>query len=408
MQYSEPLAFLVERPYPARHSYVCVLSTSDTGKSNLPVCSAGMLASFGGDAAVARFQGKGMTRTNQKGGRTRQDVEQRPQQRHHRRSESQSSKYRSDKQAAASQELVDGVPAFLFSALVEQYGQELASQIVAGFVPQRLTSLRVNTLKADVSGVCAALDEAGIAWEPVQWSDVALVLPQASAKDVQALAIFEQGLVYLQNLSSQLPPLVMDPQPATDILDMAAAPGGKTTQLVAMTGGAARVTACEMHGARYEKMLHNLRVQGAGGVGTLNIDARRLDDMLSFDQVLLDAPCSGSGTVRVGDPRMPQRLTSVLVQRCAKTQRALLAKALKLVKPGGTVLYSTCSVLREENEGVLADVLPGSGCVLEPIDLTALGLDGLPLLPSSMPGTVCIKPTQRYEGFFVSLVRNPR
>lgn len=308
---------------------------------------------------------------------------------------------------SVSQELVDGVPAFLASALAGQYGDDVAAQVLSGFAVRRLTSLRVNTLKADVDGVCRMLDQAGVAWERVGWSDVALVLPQASARDIQALPLFEQGQVYLQSLSSQLPSLVMAPRPGTDILDMAAAPGGKTTQLVAMTGGEARVTACEMHGARYERLLHNLRVQGAGGVGALNLDARRLDDMLSFDQVLLDAPCSGSGTARVGDPRMPERLTPALVERCVRTQRVLLAKALRLVKPGGTVVYSTCSVLRRENEGVLGDVLPGSGCQLEPIDLAALGLDGLPLLPTSLPGTVCVMPTERYEGFFVSLVRKP-
>ena len=116
---------------------------------------------------------------------------------------------------------------------------------------------------------------------------------------------------------------------------MCAAPGGKTTQISALTGGEARITACEMHVPRAERLEFNLARQGARNVTVMRVDARRLDDYFSFDQILVDAPCSGSGTLDAADPKMPKRFTPTLVEKSVKAQRALLAKALRLLKPGG-------------------------------------------------------------------------
>ncbi len=290
------------------------------------------------------------------------------------------------------------LPEFLTEKLKEQYGD--ISGIIEGYNRKRRTTLRVNTLKSSVEEVTEALNRAGIRFEMAPFSDIAYMLTEATEKDVMALPLFEEGKIYLQSYSSMLPPLVLDPAGGDDILDMAAAPGGKTTQMAAMTGNRASITACERHPIRAEKLKHNLEVQGAGKVFVMVTDARQLDDFFSFGKILLDAPCSGSGTVYADDPDLEKTLTPALVGKCKKTQLALLKKAIGLLKKGGTLVYSTCSILKEENEEIVKAAIHGTKMEIVPIEL--LGTEQLPLLPVTLPGTLCVRPTDEYEGFYVA------
>ena len=290
------------------------------------------------------------------------------------------------------------LPEFLTEKLKEQYGD--ITGIVDGYSRKRRTTLRVNTLKSSVEEVTEELNRAGIRFEPAPFSDIAYMLTDATEKDVMALPLFEEGKIYLQSYSSMLPPLVLDPAGGDDILDMAAAPGGKTTQMAAMTGNKASITACERHPIRAEKLKHNLEVQGAGKVFVMVTDARQLDDFFSFGKILLDAPCSGSGTVYADDPDLEKTLTPALIGKCKKTQLALLKKAIGLLKKGGTLVYSTCSILKEENEEIVKAAIQGSKVEIVPIELP--GTEQLPLLPVTLPGTLCVRPTEEYEGFFVA------
>ena len=296
-----------------------------------------------------------------------------------------------------------GLPEFLLDLLREQYAADDVTRILEGFACERPVTLRANALLATAGEVAAELDAAGIAHHGVAWYADAFVLEGVRERAVWDLPAYEQGKVYLQSLSSMLPPLVLDPRPGADVLDMCAAPGGKTTQMAALSGGRAHITACEMHGPRAEKLAFNLRRQGATGVNVMRTDARRLDDFFSFDQILLDAPCSGSGTVRLGDPRVARRLTPRLVDKSVTSQNALLDKALRLLKPGGELVYSTCSVLACENEQVVRRALERHRCRMVPIDADRFG--GLPLLPTALEGALCVCPSELYEGFFVAKIR---
>ena len=192
------------------------------------------------------------------------------------------------------------IPAFLTERLTAQYGEETARRIAAGFEAGRKTTLRVNRLKAEPAQIAAALADAGISARRVPWSEDALVLEGAGEAAVAALPMFENGEIYMQSLSSMIPPLVLGAQAGENVLDMAAAPGGKTTQIAALTGGGALITACERNKMRAERLEYNVKKQGASRVTVMNMDARQLDDFFAFDRVLLDAPCSGSGTVTEG------------------------------------------------------------------------------------------------------------
>ena len=151
---------------------------------------------------------------------------------------------------------------------------------------------------------------------------------------------------------------------------------------------------------RAERLEYNVKKQGANRVTVMNMDARQLDDLFAFDRVLLDAPCSGSGTVTEGSRGQFSR---EYLDRTVKMQKTLLDKAIRLLKPGHEMVYSTCSVLREENEDVVAAALKKGGVELVPIDTGAF--EGVPLLPTKLEGVMCVCPDEWYEGFFVAKLR---
>ena len=184
---------------------------------------------------------------------------------------------------------------------------------------------------------------------------------------------------------------------------MAAAPGGKTTQIAALTGNKAMITACEMNKIRADRLRYNVERQGATRVTVMNIDSRNMDDLFSFDRILLDAPCSGSGTVQLNNPRSKGQFNAANLQKTTKAQGALLDKALRLLRKGGEMIYSTCSVLEMENEAIVRRALKKGNCEIVPLDLSAF--DAVPQLPVTIPGTLCVMPDALHEGFYVARLR---
>lgn len=284
--------------------------------------------------------------------------------------------------------------------LKSQYGKELAGRILEGYRQERPVTLRANLLKTDGASVQRQLDEVGILCRQVPWSREALVVTNAREEKLRKLKLYESGEIYLQSLSSMLPPLVLGPKAGESILDMAAAPGGKTTQMAAITGNMASVTACEKNRIRAERLQYNIDRQGASRVCVMVADARKLDDFFSFDKILLDAPCTGSGTLDVCRKDRKAHLDGDSLKRASKVQEELLVKAMKHLKPGHEMVYSTCSILAEENEQVVKRVLQRRGAKILPIEEGQF--PGVPLLPTELEGTMCVCPDGLYEGFFMA------
>ena len=297
----------------------------------------------------------------------------------------------------------EGVPAYLAQLLRAQYGEETAERIAQGYAAQRVVTLRANPLKTDAQTVRERLAAQDIETSPVPWYADAMIVRGAREDALTGLDLYERGEIYLQSLSSMIPPLLLGAKPGENVLDMAAAPGGKTTQIAALTGNQAMVTACEMNKIRAERLRYNVQRQGATRVTVMNIDSRNLDDLFSFDRILLDAPCSGSGTVQLGSPRSKGQFSREFLSRTTKQQEALLHKALWLLRPGCEMIYSTCSVLTQENEEIVSRVLRKTGAQIVPLELTAF--DSVPRLPVSIPGTLCVAPDELHEGFFVAKIR---
>lgn len=289
------------------------------------------------------------------------------------------------------------IPQFFKEMLLVQYGEETTNKIIEGYSKQRLVTLRINTIKSNKDYVKIKLQEAGIETEEVSWYEDGLIIKNAREDEIKKLDIYENGEIYLQSLSSMLPPIILQPKAKENILDMAAAPGGKTTEIAALTQNKAFITACEKNKIRAERLKFNLQKQGVGCVNVMLEDARKLSDFFSFDKILLDAPCSGSGTTGIFD----KSFCKELIDRSSKTQEELLIKALKILKHGGEMIYSTCSILTQENEGVLRKVVQKYGAEIVPIE----PLDGVPMLPTRINGTLCVCPTELYEGFFVAKIK---
>ncbi len=293
------------------------------------------------------------------------------------------------------------IPSFLKEKLITQYGEEITQKIIKGYMAKRKTTLRVNTLKTSLHNVIDILDKNNIKFERVNWYNDALIIENANESDIQNLDIYKNGEIYLQSLSSMLPPLILNPQEKTDILDMAAAPGGKTTQIATIVNNNASITACELNKIRAERLKYNIEKQGAK-VYVMVTDARKIDSFFSFDKILLDAPCSGSGTLNLNTGISEKNFSLNLISKSVKAQTALLDKALKILKPGCEMVYSTCSILQEENEEILEKVLSKNKAKIIPIDFES---KDLPLLPTRIMGTLCVAPNELYEGFFIAKIK---
>lgn len=292
---------------------------------------------------------------------------------------------------------------YLNMILKKQYNQEEIDRILAGYNVKRKVTIRVNTIKSNKNKIIEELAKIGAEFDEVKWSENALIINNKSEKDLEDLDIYKNGEIYLQSLSSMLPPIVLNPQEKENILDMTAAPGGKTTQIAALTNNNANITACELNAIRAERLKFNVEKQGANSVFVMQKDSRNIDDYFSFDKILLDAPCSGSGTLDFNDETTFKFFSQKLVEKSQKAQLTLLNKALKVLKPGKEMVYSTCSILSCENEDIVNQALKLANAKIVPIEFE--GMEDLPVLPTKIEGTICVCPNGFFEGFFVAKIR---
>ena len=295
------------------------------------------------------------------------------------------------------------MPEFSINMLNKQYGEEKVKEILEGYSKKRKVTFRVNTLKSNNEEIENILKEKNIKYKKVPFYENAYILENVRENEIKNLNIYDEGKIYMQSLSSMLPPIILNPKQNMDILDMTAAPGGKTTQIAALVENKSRITAVEMNKIRAERLKYNVEKQGATSVYIMEQDARKIDDFFSFDSILLDAPCSGSGTIFLEDLKQNGKFTEKLIEKSVKTQKALLKKAINILKKGSEMVYSTCSILQEENENIILEALKTNK--VEVVKIEFNGIDKLPKLPTKIKGTLCVLPNEEYEGFFVAKLR---
>ena len=300
------------------------------------------------------------------------------------------------------EKILEKIPSNLIEKIEKQYGKEILEEILRGFTKKKKVSFRVNPLKASKEEIINELKNRNIVFEEVSWYEYAFSAKNITEKDIEELDIYKDGKIYLQNLSSMLPPILLNPEEKIDILDMTAAPGGKTTEIAALTNNNAYITACEMNKIRADRLRFNLKMQDAKAV-VIEKDARNLDDFLKFDKILLDAPCSGSGTIYVAENSKEILYTENFANKLENTQTKLLEKAIKLLKKNEEMVYSTCSILERENENIVKKFLDKG--LVEVVNDYDNKFENIKKLPCKINGAICVMPDENYEGFFMVKLR---
>jgi NOL1/NOP2/sun family putative RNA methylase len=289
--------------------------------------------------------------------------------------------------------------------LYEQFSPGTADKMLLAMAGERRTTLRVNTLKYTIRELMEYLNREGIKYERVSWYSDALVLRNANEKDIESLDIYDEGYVYLQSLSSMVPPLVLDPKPGERVLDVTAAPGSKTTQMAAMMDNKGSILANELDPIRTERLKFNVEKQGANIVEVIQGRGEKLHENYEgqFDKVLLDAPCSGEGRFLINDKRTYSSWSLREVQHLSSLQKRLMESAVKCMKSGGVMVYSTCTLNESENEEVLywAENSLGMKIIDAGISLPS-AQSAAPRPNSSVSKGIRIIPSRDMEGFFVS------
>ncbi len=229
--------------------------------------------------------------------------------------------------------------------------------------------VRVNTLRATPRDVINVLEASDVRVTQRDWSPNVL---EVSTDEPGNSWPYVLGWMHGQEEVSQVPAIVLDPQPGDRILDMAAAPGGKATQLAARQDGDGLVVANDVNLGR----LASLRTNGER-LGITNLAVTRQDgrvfsvgpfDFEQFDRVLVDAPCSGEGTIRK-NPDVQEGVSEGSREHLATLQEGLLRRAVELTVPSGVVVYGTCTFAPEENEAVVSRILATEDCTIERADL---------------------------------------
>ena len=248
------------------------------------------------------------------------------------------------------------LPDWLLERLDAQIGAEETEALAAALDQNAPLDVRINPLEADRDTVRARLAGEGHALEPTPWSP--LGLRRADRAPLFATEAFRAGLFEVQDEGSQLLGMLVEPRRRETIVDYCAGAGGKALQLAAQMANTGAVYAFDVNAHRLERIRPRLKRAGLDNVQPIAIagpgDARVRRLHGKADRVLVDAPCSGTGTLR-RNPDIKWRPTDLAA--LAAVQRDILGQAAALVRPGGRLVYATCSLLREENEDVVSAFL---------------------------------------------------
>ncbi|HSX43373.1 MAG TPA: RsmB/NOP family class I SAM-dependent RNA methyltransferase [Candidatus Saccharimonadales bacterium] len=274
----------------------------------------------------------------------------------------------------------------------------------------RVQSIRLNPLIAPPAATLHGLEQLGWRGTPYAWT-ANCYTSETGLEIIRDSKLAAAGAVYIQNAASWLPVLALKPQPSESILDVCAAPGGKASHIATFTDNQAELTVNDNSRVRLARMRANLDRLGVEAEYTL-FEASRLSSKLpgrQFDKILLDAPCSGDGLMQYTRDKDFTTWSVAQVQRLSSLQKQILLQAWQLLKPGGTLVYSTCTMAPEENEVVIdyllrkrtdAQLVPFS--VPVPNRMPALQGWNNKAFTSDLGGCLRLAPSSQVEAFFVA------
>ncbi|MDP1743450.1 MAG: RsmB/NOP family class I SAM-dependent RNA methyltransferase [Candidatus Amesbacteria bacterium] len=267
--------------------------------------------------------------------------------------------------------------------LPDKFLQNLPSDIKPSDFDRILpTTFRVNTLKSDFETIKSKLDFEYTVHDGA-------FITNHPLRQIQELDIYKKGEIYVQGLSSMLPPIILDPKPNEIILDICSAPGSKTSQMAALMQNTGQIIANDNSRIRIYKLEANLKNLGVTNTTIINTSGQTLWQKYPdyFDKALVDVPCSMEGRFSSLDPKSYKDWSPAKVKELAQLQKFLLRSAFGCTKPGGTIVYSTCTLNTRENEQVIEWLLEKEKDRIELIS------------------TQRINPSPIMEGFFVAKLR---
>lgn len=290
------------------------------------------------------------------------------------------------------------------------------SSIMGIFSQRAITTIRLNPLKGSTEETKQALIDKEYELKEIEWAPNTYFVLNHDKSEVSQTQEYQDGKFYIQNLSSILDTLVLDPKENENILDMCAAPGSKTTHIAAITNNKSKILANDIDMSRVSSLKNVLYQFGAKSAKATFSDATEFGRKYPeyFDRVLLDAPCSGEGMIYMNSLK-PLRFWGLdKIKRCSFIQKDLILSAFRTLKKGGYLVYSTCTLEPEENEGVVSYLLEHfTNATIEDIDIkpekqyTMQGItkwSGHAYNPT-VKKTLRVIPNSKMMGFYIAKIK---
>lgn len=294
-------------------------------------------------------------------------------------------------------------PEWLIGAMLSQYDESFTEDFLRESNSVPPVTVRVNTLKTDRDSLRKRLVEKGIDVSDGHYLDNALMLKNVPG--INNMDEYREGLFTVQDESSMMVPLILSPEPGDFVMDLCSAPGTKSTYIAELMGNKGSVLSGDNNKAKLKLVEQNARRLGIGIITTVCSDASKtMEEYIGkADRVLIDVPCSGLGLLRK-KPEIRWNRQAEDLKAISKLQRSILDACSKYVKPGGILVYSTCTVLNEENSDVVLDFIDNNrNFVLE--DITGL-------IPEKLKKDTCrngyinlFPNTDSVDGFFICSMR---
>ena len=290
------------------------------------------------------------------------------------------------------------ISGMIIRKLIELVGRDETKKILRAFNQVPLISVRVNILKASVEEVMEKLKQEGV--NPIRGRYVDTVIKFKGPYDFDKSKLYQEGKIIIQDEAAALASIILDPKPGETVVDMCAAPGGKTEHMGELMRNSGTIYAFDIDSARIRRMKMLLQRAGISIVKIYREDVRKAPKIIGeevADKVLLDAPCTSSGTI-AKNHELRWRIQEKKIYEMSNLQLELLRVAIKLAKPGGRILYTTCSLFKEENEEVVSKILREYEGIVKLIPLKG------PFDEGFLPGTMRAWPHRHGTlGFFYAL-----
>lgn len=292
------------------------------------------------------------------------------------------------------------------------FSQSEYNKLLLAFRHKGHTTFRINSLKTTGSEIIREMQQNKFHYHNIAFIPQAFLVSEKANKILNS-PLVKEGKIYLQSISSMLPPLILNPQKDQTILDIAAAPGSKTSQLAAMMNNTGHITAVEPDFIRLQKLKHNLEHLGVTNVHVVadyGENIHKLDQ--KFDKVLADLPCSGEGRFNIYDRASYSQWRPNIVPKLARLQKKILKSAILTTKIGGEIVYSTCTLNIEENEKVVQSMLMNTDFQIEIMNIAPRFMDLAEQIPAvlqwegqtfspEIKKALRLIPSERLEGFFI-------